>query len=58
MIENISILLKEMYPLEHDGLLPNLEDILDLLTDFSLVVDYVEKMKQIPEFTEKIPYIN
>ena len=53
MIENISILLKEMYPLEHDGLLPNLEDILDLLTDFSLVVDYVEKMKQIPEFTEK-----
>ena len=53
MIENVSILLKEMYPLEHDGLLPNLEDILDLLTDFSLVVDYVEKMKQIPEFTEK-----
>lgn len=53
VIENISILLKEMYPLEHEGLLPNLEDVLDLLTDFDLVVDYVEKMKQIPEFAEK-----
>ena len=42
-----------MYPLEHEGLLPNLEDVLDLLTDFDLVVDYVEKMKQIPEFAEK-----
>ena len=53
VIENISILLKEIYPLEHEGLLPNLEDMLDLLTDFDLVVDLVEKMKQIPELTEK-----
>lgn len=53
IIENLSILLKEIYPLEHDGLLPNLEDILDFLTDFNLVVDYTEKMKQIPEFAEK-----
>ena len=53
IIENISILLKEMYPLEHDGLLPNLEDILDLLTDFNLVTNYVDKMKQIPELAEK-----
>lgn len=53
IIENISILLKEMYPLEHDNLLPNLEDVLDFLTDFDLVVDYVEKMKQIPELAEK-----
>ena len=53
VIENISILLKEMYPLEHEGLLPNLEDILDLLTDFNLVIDYVEKMKQVPELSEK-----
>ena len=53
VIENISILLKEMYPLEHEGLLPNLEDVLDLLTDFDLVVDYVEKMKQVPELSEK-----
>ena len=53
VIENISILLKEMYPLEHEGLLPNLEDVLDLLTDFDLVIDYVEKMKQVPELSEK-----
>ena len=53
IVENISILLKEMYPLEHDGLLPNLEDMLNMLTDFDLVVDMVEKMKQIPELAEK-----
>lgn len=53
IIENLSILLKEIYPLEHDGLLPNLEDILDLLTDFNLVVEYVEKLEQIPELAEK-----
>lgn len=53
IIENVSILLKEIYPLEHNGLLPNLEDVLELLTDFSLVVDMVEKMKQIPELAEK-----
>jgi len=53
IIENISILLKEMYPLENEGLLPNLEDMLNMLTDFDLVVDMVEKMKQIPELAEK-----
>ncbi len=53
IIENLAILLKEMYPLEHEGLLPNLEDMLNMLTNFDLVVDMVEKMKQIPEFVEK-----
>ena len=53
IIENISILLKEMYPLENEGLLPNLEDMLNMFTDFDLVVDMVEKMKQIPELAEK-----
>ncbi len=51
--ENLSILLKEIYPLEHDGMLPNLEDLLNLLTDFDLVVEMTEKMKQIPEMAEK-----
>lgn len=51
--ENLSILLKEMYPLEHEGLLPNLEDLLNMLNDFSLIVTMVEKMKQIPELAEK-----
>lgn len=53
IIENLSILLKEMYPLQHDGMLPNLEDMLNLLTDFSLVENMVENMKQIPELAEK-----
>lgn len=53
IIENISILLKEIYPLEHDGLLPNLEDMLEMLTNFDLVVEMVEKMKQIPELADK-----
>lgn len=53
IIENLSILLKEMYPLQHEGLLPNLEDMLNMLTDFSLVEKTVEEMKQIPELAEK-----
>jgi len=53
IIENVSILLKEIYPLEHEGLLPNLEDMLNSFTDFSLIVNMVEKMKQIPELSEK-----
>lgn len=53
IIENVSILLKEIYPLENDGLLPNLEDMLDMFTDFNLIVDMVEKMKQIPELASK-----
>lgn len=53
IVENLSILLKEMYPLEHEGLLPTLEDMLSMLNNFDLVVDMVEKMKQIPELAEK-----
>ena len=37
VIENLSILLKEMYPRMHDGELPTLEDMLSLLNDFNLV---------------------
>ncbi|MCI9246737.1 MAG: hypothetical protein HFJ30_06420 [Clostridia bacterium] len=52
IVENLSILLKEMYPILHDGVLPNLEDLLNMLTDFALVEDMVEQMKQIPEKAE------
>jgi len=37
VIENLSILLKEMYPRMHDGELPTLEDMLSMLNDFNLV---------------------
>lgn len=53
IVENLSILLKEIYPLQHDGELPNLEDMLNMLTDFTLVESAVEEMKQIPELAEK-----
>lgn len=37
VIENLSILLKLMYPRLHDGELPNLEDMLNMLNNFNLV---------------------
>ena len=45
ILENLSILLKEIYPRMNDGALPNLEDLLTLLSNFELV----EKMCKIME---------
>lgn len=42
-IENLAILLKEMYPRMNEGALPNMEDMLKMLTNFELV----EKMCEI-----------
>lgn len=53
IIENLSILLKEIYPRKNNGALPTLEDMLNLLNDFSLVQQMTEEMKQIPELAEK-----
>ena len=53
IIENLSILLKEMYPRLHDGDLPNLEDLLNMMNDFSLVENMCNKMKEIPELANK-----
>lgn len=44
-IENLSILLKEMYPRLNDGALPTLEDMLHMLTNFDLVEDMCKKME-------------
>ncbi len=52
-IENLSLLLKEMYPKTHNGLLPNLEDLLMMLNNFELVEQFCEKMKKVPELAEK-----
>ncbi len=49
-IENIAILLKEMFPRMNDGTLPNLEDMLKLLTNF----DLVEKMCEILAHDEEL----
>lgn len=53
IIENLSILLKEMYPRQNDGDLPNLEDLLNMLNDFSLVENMCNDMKEIPELASK-----
>ncbi len=53
IIENLSILLKEMYPRLNDGDLPNLEDMLNMMNDFSLVEEMCNQMKEIPELAEK-----
>ena len=53
IIENLSILLKEMYPRLNNGDLPNLEDMLNMMNDFSLVEDMCNQMKGIPELADK-----
>ena len=51
--QNLSILLKEMYPRLHNGELPSLEDVLDLLYNFDKVEEMTEDMKKIPELADK-----
>ena len=50
MLENLAILLKVIYPKMHDGVLPNMEDLLALLSNFELV----EKMCKILEKDEEL----
>lgn len=45
-VRNVIILLKVMYPILNKGKNPILTDALDMLNNFSLVIPYVEKMKQ------------
>lgn len=52
-VENLSILLKVMYPRLHNGDLPTLEDMLKLLNDFDLVEDMCKEMEKIPELAEE-----
>ena len=52
-IENLSILLKVMYPRLHDGDLPTLEDMLKMLNNFDLVEDMCKKMEAIPELADE-----
>ena len=49
-IENMAILLKEMYPRMNEGMLPNLEDMLKMFTNF----DLVEKMCEILSHNEEL----
>ena len=49
-IENVTILLKEIYPRMNDGVLPNMEDLLKLFTNF----DLIEKMCEIMAHDEEL----
>lgn len=52
-IENVTILLKEMYPRLNNGDLPTLEDLQKCLVDFDLVEKLCEEMKKDDELSEK-----
>ena len=52
-IENVTILLKEMYPKMNGGALPNMEDLLKLFTNFELIEKMCEIMAHDEELKEK-----
>ncbi len=52
-IENMSILLKEMYPRMNQGMLPNLEDMLKMFNNFDLVEKMCEILAHDDELKEK-----
>ena len=51
--QNLTILLKEMYPVLHGGEMASLEDMLELLYNFDAVEEMTEEMKRIPELEQK-----
>lgn len=46
ILENLTILIKLIYPKMNDGILPNMEDLLKLLNNFSLIQKMCEILKQ------------
>lgn len=52
-VENLCILLKEVYPRTHEGTLPTLEDLLALLNDFDLVEMMCKQLMQDEELANK-----
>ncbi len=52
-IENVTILLKEIYPKMNGGALPNMEDLLKLFTNFELIEKMCEIMAHDEELKEK-----
>lgn len=52
-VENLSILLKVMYPRLHNGDMPTLEDMLRLLNDFDKIEEMAKQMEAIPELAKE-----
>ena len=53
ILENLTILLKLIYPQMHDGVLPNMEDLLTLLNNFELVQKMCEILKTNESYVEE-----
>lgn len=53
ILENLTILLKLIYPKMHDGIYPNMEDLLKLLNNFNLVTKMCEILKKDEELSEE-----
>ena len=51
--QNLVLLLKLMYPKMHDGLMPNLEDLLKCYTNFDLVQEMCEELKKDEELAKE-----
>ena len=52
-IENLTILLKIMYPRMHDGEIPTLEDMLNAFNDFSIVQNMCQEMEKDADLAKK-----
>jgi hypothetical protein len=52
-VENLVILLKVVYPKVNNGALPTLEDLYNLMNDFSLVEKTARVLEEDPELAEK-----
>lgn len=55
-VENLVLMLKEVYPRLHNGDLPNLDDLLELLNDFDQIEIMAEQMKEMPDLAEKYKF--
>ena len=51
-IQNLVMLLKVMYPKMHDGLMPNLEDLLKCFNDFDIVQEMCEELAKDEELAK------
>ncbi|MDO5556097.1 MAG: type IV secretory system conjugative DNA transfer family protein [Clostridia bacterium] len=52
-IQNIVLLMKLIYPKLHDGLMPNLEDLLKCFTNFDLIQEMCENLEQSEELAKE-----
>ena len=52
-LENLTILLKEIYPKMHEGSLPNMEDMLKMFTNFELIEKMCEILAHDDDLKEK-----